>query len=288
MKRLEQGAVYLLFRLLLWFLGMAVAIPKLKPFLVWVMAEGIGYRKKVVMGNLALAFPSSSPEELTKMAAHFYGHFVHLLMQQPLGRKKSECEWIEAVRFDSDNLLEKYAERKVSCFVVMGHTGNWEWAGLRASLVKGLRMASVYKPQRNTFLNDFLVRERSKYGMEQVAMKDVVRYLQSASWPFCLTFIADQSGPKDSEFYPPFFGVKTSFFGGWAKIALRKNIPILYAGAQRHGNTAYSVHFKSIWDGTEIVDAHRLVEKFAAYLEEDIKGQPENWLWSHRRWKWTK
>jgi Kdo2-lipid IVA lauroyltransferase/acyltransferase len=288
MRRLGQGAVYLLFRFLLLFLGIAVYIPGVRPFLVWVLGRVLSYRKNVVLGNLALAFPAVSVGAVDEIAAGFYGHFVNLLMEHAMGRKKSEAEWKESVGFEPENLLEKYAGRGESCFVVMGHTGNWEWAGLRASFVKGLTMAAVYKPQRNVYIQSFLLRERSRFGMQQVAMNEVVRYIHTVATPFCMTFIADQSGPRDSAFYPLFFGVRTSFFGGWAKIALRNGIPVLYAGSKCCGIHKYSIEFKSLWDGKGSMDAEGLVQKFACYLEEEIKGQPETWLWSHRRWKWRK
>ena len=199
-----------------------------------------------------------------------------------------ESEWKQAVYFEPGNALEMQSQKGQSCLVVMGHTGNWEWAGLRASWVKGMLMGSVYKPQRNQYINRYLVEERSKFGMQQVAMKGVMRFIQTSKSPFCLTFLADQSGPKDSEFYPSFFGVQTSFFGGWAKIALRKGLPVLYAGVKKTGAAAYAVHFEYLWDAKEEISAPNLVQRFATALQQDIEQQPENWLWSHRRWKWIK
>jgi KDO2-lipid IV(A) lauroyltransferase len=288
MKRVGQGAVYLLFRLLLVVGGMAFAVPGFRLFLLWFFERVLRYRTKVIRSNLTLAFPEWSSTEVNKTASLFYGHFVDLLLQHREGKRKGKQDWLETVRFAPGNLLESYGEAGVSCFVVMGHTGNWEWAGLRASWVTGLQMATVYKPQRNKYITEYLVKERARFGMQQVPMKGVMRFIRASKTAYCLTFLADQSGPRDSEFYPSFFGVRTSFYGGWAKIAIRTGVPVLYAGVQKTGNKTYAVVFRMVWDGKEAILAEKLVQRYAEELELDIRRQPENWLWSHRRWKWKK
>lgn len=288
MDRLGQGAVYLLFRFLLLVLRIVFALPRVKGIMVWLFQKAIRYRGNVVRSNLKLAFPEKTEAEIHQISTLFYGHFADLILQHVEGWGFEEGEWKGAVCFAPGNALEDYSEKGQSSIVVMGHTGNWEWAGLRASWVQGVKMATVYKPQRNRFINRYLLEERSKFGMEQVPMKGVMRFIQTSEKPFCLTFLADQSGPRDSEFYPTFFGVETSFFGGWAKIAIRKGLPVLYAGVKKTGVTTYKVHFVPLWDGKGKIEASKLVQFFAQKLEDDIRQQPENWLWSHRRWKWRK
>lgn len=59
-------------------------------------------------------------------------------------------------------------------------------------------------------------------------------------------------------------------------------------GGSKNGEESYAVVFRTVWDGKEAILAEKLVQRYAEELELDIRRQPENWLWSHRRWKWKK
>lgn len=289
MQSLGQGAIYLLFRSALALACLVSRIPRIRNLFAFFISNVFGYRKHVVVANLKRAFPQATQNEILNLKANFYTYFSGLFLEHFQGRGKGEQEWKRLVLFPENNLLEQYALDGKTCFILMGHTGNWEWAGLRASFVEGLKMATVYKPQRNRKITDFLVRQRSKFGMLQVPMNEVARFVLTTKEPYALTFLADQSGPESSPFYADFFGQHTSFFGGWATLAVKYRIPVLYAGVHAcSGPNTYRVDFKSIWDGRIVVEPGTLVQYFASLLEADIRQYPSEWLWSHKRWKWIK
>lgn len=289
MKELGQGATYLLFRFFLALAWLVSRIPGIRYLLALLISNVFGYRKKVVTSNLKRAFPQASEDEIQVIRGKFYSYFSGLFLEHLQGKGKGKDEWKRLVLFPENNLLEQYALAGKTCFVLMGHTGNWEWAGLRASFVEGLKMATVYKPQRNRRITHFLVRQRSKFGMLQVPMNEVARFVVTTKEPYALTFLADQSGPQGSPFYADFFGQHTSFFGGWASLATKYRIPILYAGVHSCPSPhMYRVDFKCMWDGSTEVEPQALVQDFARMLEADICQHPSEWLWSHKRWKWIK
>lgn len=289
MKELGQGATYLLFRFFLALAWLVSRIPGIRNLLALFISNVFGYRKKVVTANLKRAFPQASEEEIQVIRGKFYSYFSGLFLEHLQGKGKGKDEWERLVLFPENNLLEQYALAGKTCFVLMGHTGNWEWAGLRASFVVGLKMATVYKPQRNRRITHFLVRQRSKFGMLQVPMNEVARFVVTTKEPYALTFLADQSGPQSSPFYADFFGCNTSFFGGWASLAVKYRIPVLYAGVHSCPSPhRYRVDFKRLWDGSGEVEPQTLIQHFADLLEADICQHPSEWLWSHKRWKWIK
>src|ERR1700751_5838763 len=91
----------------------------------------IGYRKKVVLENLRKSFPEKSEEELKKIRFKFYRYFCDFVLETlktlTIGKKNmlKHCK----LNPDAKALFDKYHSENKSLILVMGHYGNWEWAG---------------------------------------------------------------------------------------------------------------------------------------------------------------
>ena len=243
------------------------------------------YRKKVIQANLNKCFPELPLAEKKALHQKYLGYLCEVLLQSLLGFVSTPKRLAHWQKFTAHNLLDQMANQSTNCFVVMGHTSNWEWAGLRAGMQQGLHMAAVYKPQSNTKIDRFLKITRRRFGTEMVAMSEVPRFLAKKESPWCLTFIADQNPPKETAHWVDFFGTKTAFFSGWSRLAVRMKVPVLLAVPKDSGPWNRCMDFSLIYNGTEALPPEELTARFAHALEAQIRARPEAWLWSHKRWK---
>lgn len=254
----------------------------LKPALAFLLRP---YRKQVIQINLQRCFPEKSRKEIKTLHQKYLNYLTDVILQSLLGFASSKSTLAYWQSFAPHNLLDQMATNKTNCFVVMGHTSNWEWAGLRAGMQQGLHMAAVYKPQSNTKIDRFLKKTRRRFGTEMVAMSEVPRFLSKQESPWCLTFIADQNPPKETAHWVDFFGIKTAFFSGWSRLALRKKIPVLLAVPKDLDSWNRCMDFSILYNGTEELSSEELTARYAQALEAQIRNKPEAWLWSHKRWK---
>jgi KDO2-lipid IV(A) lauroyltransferase len=100
---------------------------------------------------------------------------------------------------------------------------------------------------------------------------------------------ADQSPSKpDNAIWVNFMGQETAFLHGIEKHARQRNLPVLFVDIQRVKRGFYTLKMSFITKTPQNTEPGEITSLYAKKLENIIKHKPENWLWSHRRWKLNK
>lgn len=99
--------------------------------------------------------------------------------------------------------------------------------------------------------------------------------------------IAGDQTPTKSEinYWTNFLNQETAVFLGAEKIAKALDMPVVFIDIQRIGRMSYEITFKLITDKPKETARFEITEKHVRMLENAIRRHPDNWLWSHRRWK---
>ena len=112
----------------------------LLPFpVLYILSDGLfillyhiaGYRKVVVLENLRNAFPEKNEKEIQAICKKFYRYFCDLFLETFKTLTISKSNMLKHCSFDptAELLFNRMADEKKSLIIVMGHFGNWEWAG---------------------------------------------------------------------------------------------------------------------------------------------------------------
>jgi Kdo2-lipid IVA lauroyltransferase/acyltransferase len=251
-----------------------------------IIYHGIGYRRKVVMDNLRLAFPEKTEAELVRIAKKFYHNFIDSFIEVIKLISVSES-WLQK-RFTADAqvLDELYATGK-SCQMHLGHTFNWEWGHIVLTNLTRYKILVVYMPISNKIFERLFYQLRTRNGNEflpATGVKEaIIPYLSSQH---LIGLIADQSpGNLKSAYWIDFMGRLTPFASGPEKAARNGNLPVVFASIHkpRRGHYHGSIQLATM-DASSLPEGE-LTRKYVRYLESVIREQPDMWLWSHRRWK---
>ncbi|CAL1520453.1 lysophospholipid acyltransferase family protein [Chitinophaga sp. MM2321] len=248
----------------------------------------MGYRKNVVLQNLRNSFPDKNEAEIKRICKDFYHYLCDLFLETFKTLTISKDAMIKHCRFTDDTLalFNKLADDKKSVVLVMGHKGNWEWAGNTFSILCKQQLYVIYHPLANKHFNGLMYRMRTRFGTKLIAMQDTFRdMVQNRDEVNATAFIADQAPQPKTAQWLTFLNQDTPVFKGTEKIAQKMNYPVVYVTVQREKRGYYTVVAKLLTatpadekDG-DITAAH------TRKLEEDIVAQPATWLWSHKRWK---
>jgi KDO2-lipid IV(A) lauroyltransferase len=194
------------------------------------------------------------------------------------------------IQLENPEILKNYYDQGVSVAVIAAHYGNWEWLlGLRKDVPH--HSIGIFKSLNNKYFNRFFTRHRSEYGTEIVNMREVPRVLTRYFRNKQLTltvYIADQSPVwEEIQYWTMFLNQLTPVYLGPAKLAGKFNMAIVYFRVKVKERNRYSVEAIPVCDNAAEMKETEITEKHLKLLEEDIRNNPEFWLWSHRRWKLT-
>jgi len=249
----------------------------------------IGYRKKVVMENLAIAFPEKSIHDRKAISKKFFRQFTDFIVESIKTFSMSEKEFINRYHFENLDEISSYIiEKKQGAVVAASHQFNWEWMiFVGKPMPKDARAYISYTPLSNKILDKLIRKNRERFGLSLVPANKFVKTLNSAHdhrIPIS-GLISDQSPKKTYKFRTEFFGVNVPVYTGPENIARKLNQSYWILKVVKLKRGYYSVYFDFITHDVHQYDIGELTKIFLRKTEKYIRQQPENYLWTHRRWK---
>lgn len=264
------------------------ALYALSDFFYLVLYKWIGYRKKVVFDNLRNSFPAKSEKEIDQMAESFYRYFCDLILETIKKIQMTEKESQERCIYHLTPEVKKLIDEKRSLILLMGHYGNWEWAGSAFTLSAGSQLYVVYKTLSNPYFEKWMVKSRTMFGTRLIKMENTLRdLLSNRAEPASYAFIADQTPVPPAPLWLPFLHQDTAVFTGAEKLARKLNYPVLFINIKRMKRGYYEIFTEVISENPKETPENQITEQFFRRLQKEIELAPETWLWSHRRWKFS-
>jgi Kdo2-lipid IVA lauroyltransferase/acyltransferase len=245
-----------------------------------------GYRRKVVLKNLRNSFPEKSDTEINVLCESYYRYLCDLILETFKTLKMTSQEARERCTFNNAPWLDQlYAEKK-SIIIVMGHYGNWEWAGPSFTLNTRYQLVVIYRPLSNPYFEKMMVGMRTKHGTKITPVKNTLRDMVANRKDITATaFIADQTATKKDAYWTTFLHQDTAVFTGPEKLASKFDYPVVFMNVQRPKRGYYVVTPELLFASPKNTAENEIMEGFTNRLEREIKNDPTIWLWSHRRWK---
>lgn len=253
----------------------------------WLVFDILKYRQKVIYGNIQRSFPDKSPKEHEAIAREFHRNFMDIVVEALKMKTISREELSERFTHD-DTILRQYHQQGRHLVVVLGHLGNWELGNLYASTHFAHNIVAVYHPLGHPVFEPYFLRIRTKFGTEMIPMREAYkRDPIPGEKPFMYFLINDQSPSPEKAYWTTFLHQPTGMFRGVEVISRKMDCPVIYAAILRDPEKRgrYHIKFQLMTEHPNDLPNNGILEKQAKLLEEDIRLQPANWLWSHKRWK---
>jgi len=230
--------------------------------------------------NMRLAIPEMTAGEKRRVLAGMWwnlgrviGEFPHVHRMVGLGR--IEFEGLENLRgLDGGAIL------------VGAHIGNWE-LGPYAALKEGHKVAAIYRPLNNQLLSWLLMRRQANYGGDiyrkgREAALGIVSTLRKGQ-VMCL--LVDQQLREGMAV--PFFGHPAQTSISHVKLAIRKQVPLIYMRTQRLAGSRFRVTISrpiALPPSDDDSSVLAVASEINHTIEDWIRDTPDQWFWPHRRW----
>jgi KDO2-lipid IV(A) lauroyltransferase len=260
---------------------------RVSDLLYWIIFHLVGYRKKVVYLNLRNSFPDQADDWIHHQAKQFYRHLCDLVVESLKLFSISKREALKRFQVKNPEVVDRFFQEGRSVVAVGGHYNNWEW--LAVALPAQIQHPSygIYSPLKNAFFNKKMKESRSRFGLELISTKDVLRfYADPDNHPSLVLFGADQSPTYSKNVHwMEFLHQETAVMLGTERFARKYNIPVVFGSIQKEKRGHYTFQLEVLFEDPVRTQEGEITEAHTRRLEEQIRQNPAFWLWSHKRWK---
>lgn len=248
----------------------------------------IGYRKKVVLDNLQIAFPNKPLKELLIIRKKFFKHLMDLMMESVKAFSISEKEILKRYTYENPQLVNKFAKEGKSIALVGAHQANWEWS---TSLPKVLDIdvLGAYTKLNNKYFEKKVRDSREKFGVIGYKTSDMVRGMQqrfSDKKQGAYILLSDQSPqPHKTYYWRDFFNIKVPVHTGAEMLAKKFDLVVINYVTKKVKRGYYKTEFQLITENAKDFENYQIIDLYTELTEKNILNQPEFYLWSHKRFK---
>ncbi len=256
-------------------------------FLYLILYKVVGYRKKVVHSNLKNSFPEKQEFERKKIEKQFYKHLCDVVVESLKSFTISNRQISKRMKFLNPEVANQYAEQGRSVILVGGHYGNWEWIAISISQRINFKVIGIYQPIKNEFFNQKINSSRGKFGLLMISTKIVPQIFEKYKNELTATIFAMDQAPGNPQksYWLQFLNQDTATIFGPEKYATQYNYPVIYGDVNRTKRGYYEVKLKVIVENPTQTQYGDITTICMQELEKTIQKRPEQWLWSHKRWK---
>lgn len=244
------------------------------------------YRKKTIWENLRRCYPEKDQESLHKIIKDTYSNLADILVEGIKGLSMQKEELEKRYPFKNKELLQKYLDKNQSIIAVNAHISNWEWAVLGYGYHFTTKSIGIYKTITNPYLNKYINELRALSSIQLVSTRETRLVADEIPKGKILILMADQnpSNLKDA-IWVNFFNSDTACLHGIEKYAHQYNLPVVFANIKRIKRGYYELNFEMLIEKPQEQTFGTITQMYMSRCEQNIREQPGNWLWSHKRWK---
>ena len=287
---LMQFLLYLFLYPLLWFLSILPfrVLYLFSDFVYLIIYYIIGYRKKTVRENIALALPHLSEKERLVIEKKSYQHMCDMFLEMIKTMSISESEMNKRFQFVNLEIYKELEKEGKSIALMCAHYASYEWV-ISINNKINFKGYAIYKRINNKYF-DKLVRDiRSKFKANLITTKETIPTIRENFKNNVLGiygFASDQSPKISSAFHwNTFMGVEVPVHTGAEMLAKKYDMNVVFLKVEKVKRGYYKAQFKTPSKNVNEVPNYEITDEFLKLVEQQIHEAPEYYLWTHKRWK---
>jgi KDO2-lipid IV(A) lauroyltransferase len=248
----------------------------------WLVAS----RRRVALRNLELCFPELPPAERQRLAKEHFRWLGRSLLERGLLWYASPERLRGLIHVEGDVHLAERSERPVMWLAP--HFMGLDVAGASVLLFQKRKGISIYQRQSNKAMDAALRRGRLRLGNAEIFSRDdagraLFRAIRRGDGFFNLPDM--DFGTRDAAFVP-FFGVPAVTLLAPSRMAKALNMLVQPVVAEiLPGGQGYRVRYEEPWADFPTEDAVADAARMNRWIEQEIRRNPAQYLWVHRRFK---
>ncbi|HQW83668.1 MAG TPA: lipid A biosynthesis acyltransferase [Ferruginibacter sp.] len=247
-----------------------------------------GYRRKIVTGNLRIAFPDKTDKQLARISKQFYHNLADTFVE--IIKLVSMSDKTFAKRCTGDfSAINELIKNGKNVQLHAGHQFNWEMGSLFMSKsITSIPTYAVYIPIANSAVERLFLKIRERYGTKFIRATEFRQKREEIfKERFAIFLGADQNpGNPASGYWQNYFTKPAPFITGPEVGGIKNNTAIVFVRSKIIKRGYYQLESTVFTANAETTSRGEITRAFRDFLEKIIREEPDNYLWTHRRWKW--
>ena len=241
--------------------------------------------KKIIHKNIKRALPDINNENLEILTRLMWNNYGRTFAEYIFLKDFRIGKFSSNIEIEGKEILEKIKKNNQQVVFVSGHLSNFE---LMAMFIEknGINLLAIYRPLNNLFLNPFMEKIRRKYICKHQikkgigGTKNLIKYKKQN---FSTALMIDQRVSEG--ILSPFFKQEAFTTTIPAQLVKKFNIPVVPVYIERIKDINFKITIKNPIFFPNEKSIENITDELNLELEKLILKKPEQWIWSHNRWK---
>lgn len=241
--------------------------------------------KKTIYKNLKRAFPMINDNEIKKISKNMWSNYGRIFSDYMHLKNFRSSKLDKYLIFNGKKILEKINDDKKPVIFISGHFNNFELMAMQIEK-SGVSLVAIYRPLNNIFINKIIEPLRRKYICKKQIKKGISglrEMLKLYKKGYSVAMMIDQrvsEGIKSNLFNFPALTTTVP-----AQMIKKFNCKIIPVYTKRIDKFNYEINIEEPLSISSDQTIQEITDNLNLCLENMIKKNPDQWIWSHNRWK---
>ena len=241
--------------------------------------------KKLIHKNIKRALPNINEKELKNIHNSMWDNYGRVFAEYMFMEKFRNDQLSKNIFIEGKEILHDIITNNQKVVFISGHFSNFELMAMQIEKI-GIKVAAIYRPLNNLYLNSIMEKIRRKYICKYQlkkgvgGLKDLIKLNKEG---FSTALMIDQRVSQ---------GIKLNFFNQKAytttipaQLVKKFGMPVVPIFIERFDKIKFKMTVYKPMSFNKIESIEEITVKLNKTLENMILKSPNNWIWSHNRWK---
>ena len=241
--------------------------------------------KQLIRSNIINALPNLTKQELEIIIKKMWNNYGRILSEYIFIKKFRNSNLNDNLLVEGNEILQTIKKSHEPVIFISGHFDNFELMAMQIEK-SGVKLSAIYRPLNNIFLNKIMENIRSKYICKNQIKKGAASIRELLTMFKNGTSIALMIDQRVSE------GISSNFFGQKAltttipaQFVKRFNCKIVPIYIERISGVNFKMRINEPINFSKDESIEKITDELNLYLEKMILQKPDQWIWTHNRWK---
>ena len=241
--------------------------------------------KKLIKSNIANAMPNISENEVEKIIKKMWNNYGRILSEYIFIKKFRNTNLEENLLVEGSEVLKAIKQDQKPVIFISGHFDNFELMAMHIEK-SGIKLSAIYRPLNNLFINKIMEKIRKNYICKNQIKKGAAGIRELLTMFKNGNSIALMIDQRVSE------GIESNFFGQKAltttipaQFVKRFNCRVVPIYIERISGIKFKIKINSPIEFSQEKSIDNITDELNSYLEKMILQKPDQWIWTHNRWK---